>query len=194
MAAARIEKEQVILALMRIPKKIRTRKLKKKLKGTPELKFSNTTDTIRAAFLKAAAKPDIDIFCIAVRKNSIPKALRENPQVLYNYFAKQLLEEAFSSLDKSRKLLVCIDRCMSASQTKAFEQYIQTEFYATFREIPEVRIVHEDSKCSPALQVVDFICGAFGYKYNVKKLGEGCEKFTGIIRNKVRIEKGIDKK
>lgn len=194
MAAVKTEKEQVVLALGRIPRKIRARKLKKKVKKAPELKFSNTADQIRAAFLKAASKLDIDIFCIVLKKSSLSERLHNDPQTLYSYLAKQLLEEAFTSIDRNQKLLVCIDRCMSAQQIELFEQYIKTEFLMLFREIPDVRIIHEDSKGNPALQVVDFICGAFGYKYNIKKLGIGCDRFTGIIRDKLRVEKECLKK
>jgi hypothetical protein len=37
--------------------------------------------------------------------------------------------------------------------------------------------------------VTDFVCGAFGYKYNKKNLESGCEEYTKIIQNRVAYER-----
>lgn len=78
---------------------------------------------------------------------------------------------------------------MSKTQVENFESYIKTEFFSIFQEIPILDIIHESSQNNGGIQVADFICGAFGYKYNTAKLKGDCEQYTKIIQPKVVIEK-----
>ena len=86
-------------------------------------------------------------------------------------------------------LMICLDRAMSLSQRENFESYIKTEFLSIFNRLPNVKIIHENSKENPALQALDFICGAFGYKYNTAKLKDDAELYTNIIKSRIVIER-----
>ena len=68
--AVKVDKDEIDIALRRIPKKIRRKELKKKMKETPELKFSNSSEKIRMAFLKAATNADMYHFLPCSKKNS----------------------------------------------------------------------------------------------------------------------------
>jgi len=78
---------------------------------------------------------------------------------------------------------------MSISQRENFENYIKTEFLSIFQKIPKVKIAHESSTQNECLQVLDFICGAFGYKYNTAKQQEGAGYYTSLIKNQIVTEK-----
>ena len=188
-SATVINDEETHKQFRRIPKRIRQRKLKKSLRKQSELKFSNSSVLIREQFLTRAAKLPIKIYALIIRKEYTKEKLRNNLDILYNYLIKILLEKAFGGINDNDKLIICLDKCMSPRQRENFEAYIKTEFLFLFQKLPDVKILHELSHHRPSLQVVDFICGAFGYKYNTMRLKKGCSYYTDIIKNRIEVEK-----
>ncbi len=173
----------------RIPKKIRQKGLKKKTKKVAELKFSNSSVLIREMFLKRAANINIHIYSLIIDKKLTQPKLKDNLPILYNYLIKILLEKVLGDIDKQQKLKICLDKCMSPNQRINFENYLKTEFFSLFNVVPDVEIVHEISSNNQGLIVTDFICGAFGYKYNTAKLKDDFDYYTSIIKDKIMIEK-----
>ncbi len=174
--------------LNRIPKKVRQRNLKKSLKKASELKFSNSSLLIRKQFLERAAKLPIKIYAIVVKKENVPEDLKINIFVLYNYLFKLLLEEVFRIIPKKSKIKICLDKFMSSKQIDFFENYIRTTFFDFFQTLSDIVIVQEFSHNKPVLQVADFVCGAFGYKYNTLDLKDGYEYYINIIKEKIEFE------
>jgi hypothetical protein len=189
LSCVKIEDENTNKHFNRIPKKIRQTTLTKKWKKHSELKFSNSSVLIRQRFLNRVAKLDLEIFVIIIEKKYTKKQLQENLPILYNYLIKVLMEQPIESLKKPNKLEVYLDKCMSQGQRENFEQYVKTEFLSVFKSIPRLNIKHKNSHENGGLQVTDFVCGAFGYKYNTAKLKGDFEIYTGIVKNKVMMEK-----
>ncbi|MFP4645758.1 MAG: DUF3800 domain-containing protein [Candidatus Woesearchaeota archaeon] len=188
-SAALITDEETHKRFVRIPKKIRQRKLKKSLKKQSELKFSNSSVVIREQFLNRVAKLPVQVYTLIIKKENTSFELRKDLNILYNYLIKRLLEETLPDVKQNDKLVICLDECMSAKQKERFEEYIKTEFLALFEKLPHVRIEHQQSHHEPGLQVIDFICGAFGYKYNTAKLQDDFEHYTNIIEENIKLEK-----
>ena len=184
-----IDNEKTRIKFERIPKKIRQRTLKKKMKKQAELKFSNSSIRVRKEFLEKASKLDIKIYSVIIKKELAKKQLRENLSILYNYLLKILFEKSLKKINQKQKLIIFLDKCMSPAQRENFENYIKTEFFYYFKKMPEVKINHELSHSIPGLQVVDFICGAYGYKYNTAKLKGDYDHYVKIIKNRVEVEK-----
>ena len=189
LACVKIDDEKTNIDFRRIPKKIRRISLKKKYKEMAELKFHNSSNQIRVKFLEKVSKLNIEIYVLIVEKRYTNSALIGNLPILYNYLIKILLEKVLKNFDKNKKLDICLDKCMSASQTENFENYIKTEFFYIFRNLPNLKIEHHNSCSDEGLQVLDFICGAFGYKYNTAGLSENSDYYANIIKNKIIIEK-----
>jgi len=145
----------------RISKKIRQKGLRKKDKKISELKFSNSSVLIREMFLSRVAKLDVSIYSLIIKKENTQKKLKENLPILYNYLTKILLEKVLLNI-KREKLIICLDKCMSKPQRDNFENYLKTEFFNLFQEIPDVDIIHENSCSHQGLIVTDFVCGALG--------------------------------
>ena len=141
---------------------------------------------VRERFLTRASQLDIEIYSLIVNKEYTQQKLRDNLPVLYNYLIKILLEKIISH---SHTVNICLDKCMSPTQRDNFESYIKTEFLFRFKEVPNLSIIHENSDSNEALQVIDFICGAFGYKYNHAKLKGDFEHYTNIIKGKIKEER-----
>ena len=173
----------------RIPKKIRQRGLKKRTKKIAELKFSNSSVLIREMFLKRVSNINVHIYCLIIDKKLTQQKLKDNLPILYNYLIKILLEKVLVDIDKSHKLKICLDKCMSPNQKMNFENYRKREVFSLFNVIPDVEIVHEISYNDQGLIVTDFICGSFGYKYNTAKLKRDFDYYTRIIKDKVKVEK-----
>ena len=188
-SCVKLDDEKSRNQIRRIPKKIRQRKLSKKHQKSPELKFTNSSKLIREQFLNRAAKLDIEIYSLVIQKEFTQNKLRDNLPVLYNYLLKILLEKPLNRLGKDGLLNICLDKCMSKSQCENFESYIKTEFLSIFKEIPQVKIVHESSQNNSCLQVIDFICGAFGYKYNTRNLKGDHDHYTNLIKDRIVLEK-----
>ena len=72
-----------------------------------------------------------------------------------------------------------MDRCFNKVQIKEFQEYVNEYFKG-----PEV--LHKDSKEEPLLQLADFVCGAFGYKFNSKR--EDCNRYVDKIKIKLTRE------
>jgi hypothetical protein len=178
----KIEDDNTNTLFKRIPKKIRQRTLKKRVKKLSELKFSNSSILIRERFLKRVADLDIKIYSLIIEKKYTQERLKENLPVLYNYLLKIILEKL---VFPNNKINICLDKCMSSTQRENFENYIKTDFLYKFGKIPDLKIIHENSNCNEALQVIDFICGAFGYKYNTSRLKGDFDKYIDIIKLKI---------
>jgi hypothetical protein len=188
-SCVKIDDEETHNAFRRIPKKIRQNTLKKKMRETSELKFSNSSPLIREQFLDRVAKLNIQIFSLTIRKSYTNHSLQKNLPILYNYLIKILLEKVFDKIDHHATLNIFLDRCMSNSQRQNFEDYIKTEFFNLFKKIPTININHENSESNGGLQVIDFIAGSFGYKYNsLSSIDEG-DRYIEIFKSKIIMEK-----
>ncbi len=186
-ACVKINEEDDNVVFGRIPKKVRAKILDKK-RIESELKFSNSSEKVRAKFLELAATIPIEIYALSIDKEYTADKLKENIPILYNYLIKVMLERPIKKLDNT-PLNICLDMCMSLRQRENFENYIKTEFYSTFKDLPKVNVMHSPSESNSQLQVADFICGAFGYKYNTAKLKNGHDKYVKIIQSKIVVEK-----
>lgn len=184
----RINEENVHTLFKRIPKKVRIL-LRKKHRKKTELKFSNSSDLIRTRFLKQVASLPIEVFSLVIEKKYTSDDLRKNIPILYNYLIKILLEKLLSDINQNDPLEICLDRSMSKVQRENFENYVKTEFLSLFQHLPKLEIKHDSSEHNECLQVTDFICGAFGYKYNTLNLSSESDKYTLIIQSKIKIEK-----
>jgi len=185
----KIDNEKVHQDFSRITKKVRQNKLPKRYKQLVELKFSNSREDIRRDFLKRVTKLDLEIYSIIIKKDKTYANLQKKLPILYNYLIKVLLENPLRNIKSNLHLMICLDRAMSLTQRNNFEGYIQTEFFTIFQKLPKVEIKHESSQQNECLQVIDFICGAFGYKYNTMKLKNNAGIYTNIINPKIIMEK-----
>ncbi len=186
---AKIDNEKDNVAFLRIPKKVRQRTLKKKYKKGFELKFTNSSPLIRERYLSRLKDLDLQVFSLIIKKEYTNNELRDNLPILYNYLLKILLEKPLKEIDISNNLTIYLDKCMSKNQMENFRAYIETEFVYLFNKVPKINVVHVSSAGHPGLQVTDFICGAFGYKYNTAKQKGDCESYINLFKDKVIIEK-----
>ncbi len=172
---------------VRIPKKVRQKTLKKRTKKISELKFSSTSKNVKMKFFDGISKLDFNIYAVVIDKRLIKDDLKNQLPTLYNYLLKVLLEKPVGDLSKKDKITICIDKSMSSKQKDNFESYIKTNLLEKHFNLNNIVIVHEMSHTNQGLVVNDFVCGAFGYKYNSGK--SDCDKYVNLIKDKIVIEK-----
>ena len=136
-----------------------------------------------------AAKLPIKIYTVVINKEYTKPKLRYHLDKLYNYLTAILLEKAVEEVSNDEQLVICLDKSMSANQRKDFKEYVNKKFWSTFKRLKGVKITHEVSYQTPGLQVIDFICGAFGYKYNTVELSKDYNTYTDIIQKRIKLEK-----
>tara|TARA_Y100000310_G_scaffold309043_1_gene352751 strand:- start:1419 stop:2051 length:633 start_codon:yes stop_codon:yes gene_type:complete len=162
-----------------IPKKIRTRKLKKSLKKLPELKANNTNLNIRRAFLNQLKKHKIEIHTIILDKKQVYNSLRNNKHILYNYIANLIISQCHVPGNQTKLI---VDRRGGKILSSQFSNYIQKKAKET-SENSNIQIEHLDSKKDGGLQVVDFVSWAIFNKYEHKE-----EYFYNIIKKQIVVE------
>lgn len=162
-------------------KRIRQRKLPKKYKKKPELKFRNSSDIIRKSVLKCLSKRDIEISYILLNKRRVYPRLQDKKNIVYNYITSFLLQNVVS--EESDKIELVVDRLFTKRNREEFNSYINYKIQTTLRKSMKVSITHKNSEEEKCLQAVDFVAGAIYRKY---VFGE--ESHYLIIRDKIREE------
>jgi hypothetical protein len=127
--AVRIPDEKTNFSYCRIIKKVRERILKKKLRETNELKFSNSSDLIRKEVLIMVSKLDVGIYALIIKKQYTKQDLKENIRVLYNYLIKRLLESVLRDVNRKEKLFIFLDKCMPASKQRILKIILKLSFF-----------------------------------------------------------------
>ncbi|MFQ5531512.1 MAG: DUF3800 domain-containing protein [Candidatus Nanoarchaeia archaeon] len=164
--------------LRRVIKKIRRRKLKKKLKKSPEIKWNNSNDQIKKKVFQIISKIDFEIFTIILNKSRVYDYLKGKKHKLYNYLCNLIINEC--SIDGKSDLIV--DRSKNKRSLRDdFDRYIR---FNLKEKCPNLTILHEDSKSNGSLQVLDFISGAIFNKYEFQNM-----EYYDKIKEKITTEK-----
>ena len=156
-------------------KKIRKRKLKKKLKELPEIKFNKSSDNIRGKTLICIARENIEIAYIVLDKSRVNPTKQNHKQKIYNFIAGYLMRNL--PYDNTVNLKLIVDKRISNKVIRAdFDQYIKQK--AAFK----VDITHENSEYNKCLQATDFIVGAIFRKYESSD-----SRFYDLIKDRIKI-------
>jgi patatin-like phospholipase/acyl hydrolase len=167
------------LHIERCIKKIRQRKLKKKLKELPEIKFNKSNDFIREKTLVCIAKEPVEIAYIVLDKDRVNPARYNHKQEIYNFIVGYLMYCLPYGNATQSKLIV--DKRISNKIIRAdFDEYIKQN--TAFK----VDITHENSMYNQCLQATDFIAGAIFRKYE-----SGDSRYYDLIGNRIKVSQQI---
>ncbi len=151
--------------------KVRRQKLPKKYKKIPELKFHNSSSTIKRRILERIA--DTDIAYAVLRKHQVRKSLRDKQPIIYNYVSGSLLSKIVTEYRLKGTVNVFVDKSLYGLQRDSFDQYLTWRALMSDHtgelDIKPPKIVHADSKQDPCIQAADFVAGAIHCKYRDKK-------------------------
>ncbi len=166
--------------------KVRKQKLRKKYKEIPELKWHNSSTTIRKRLLKLVGGKDVEIAYALLRKKQLYENLKNQPKVIYNYLCGQLVSKIFEKYG-AKSLEIIIDRSLYGSDRTRFDEYLAYKTLITGKNCGSsdlsISVRHMDSQQEPCLQVVDFIAGAIHSSIRDKK-----SEYISTLKNKIRIQ------
>ena len=162
-------------------KRTRQRKLPKKYKKIPELKFRNSDKIIRKYILKCLSKRDIEISYILLNKWRVYPRLQDKKNIIYNYITSFLLQKVVSG--ENDKIEFVVDRLYTKKNREEFNSYINYKIQTKLQGGIKVSIEHKNSEEERCLQAVDFVAGAIYHKYVFDD-----ESYYSIIRDKMREE------
>ncbi len=149
--------------LKRCIKRVRTRKLKKKLKDCAEIKANNSDPTIRRRVLGDMAKTNCDINIITVNKEKVFSYLYKKKEKLYNYIAGLLLDR----IDfKKHNVEIIIDKKYHNSVLRdEFNSYIKNKLKER-KFNRNVNVYHLYSYEDQGLQATDFVAWSANRKFS----------------------------
>jgi len=167
-------------------KRVRQQKLPKKYKTIPELKFHNSSQTIRGRILNCLAKTDTDIAYAVLRKHQVYEKLRNKQQILYNYISGSLITKIITAYQLEGVVKVFVDRSLYGFQREHFDSYLTWKAclgnHSEDLDIEPPEIVHIDSTQDRCIQVADFVAGAISHKY-----GKGDDHYYNKISPRISI-------
>jgi hypothetical protein len=152
-------------------KRVRQQKLPKKYKTVPELKFHNSSQTIRKRVLDCVAGTDTDIAFVILHKNQVYERLKSKPSILYNYLTGSLIAKIIIAYKLEGQVRVIIDKSLYGFERENFDNYLTWKAclgnHSEEQSIDPPEIVHIDSRQDRCIQVADFVAGAINHKYTM---------------------------
>ena len=152
-------------------KKIRQQKLPKKYQTIPELKFHNSSQTIRTRVLECVARTDTDIAYAVLRKRQVYERLKSQPTILYNYLCGSLISKIITAYKLEGPAKVFVDRSLYGFGRENFNNYLTWKAcignHSEEQNIEPPEIIHIDSRQDRCIQVVDFVAGAINHRYSM---------------------------
>jgi hypothetical protein len=152
-------------------KKVRQQKLPKKYKEIPELKFHNSSQTIRTRVLDCLTRTDTDIAYAVLRKHQVYERLKSQSSILYNYLCGSLISKIITAYKLEGQIKVFVDRSLYGFERENFDNYLTWKAclgnHSEEQTIDPPDIVHIDSRQDRCIQVVDFVAGAVNHRYSM---------------------------
>jgi len=166
--------------LSRIPKRVRQRTMEDKLKNVPELKFYDSSESIRERFLEYVAKYEPEAYALTLDKEG--RRVDDTP---YNYaiMVGRLLTSVVSEKEEAS-----FDLYVDKKYTNPKER---EEFNTTLRWLLDplgvkISCKHLGGEEENLIQVADFLAGAF-----LRRDAFGEDRYYDIIAGVVRKEKEV---
>ena len=160
-------------------KKIRQRKLKKKLKELPEIKFNKSNDHIREKTLECLSREHIEIAYIVLNKKRVTPEKQNHKQNIYNFITGNLMCNL--PYGNKTKIKLIVDKRISNKVIRAdFDRNVKQ------RSGLQMDISHENSELNKCLQASDFIVGAIFRKYE-----SGDSRFYDLIKDRIKISEHL---
>jgi hypothetical protein len=130
-----------------------------------ELKGTNTPLPVKRYFLRqlSKSKARCKIYTVILNKSRVYDYLRREPEILYAYLSKFILQKCPWEKFKNTIIFV-IDKRSKNQQVLQFNRYLLS-FLKTGSTTAKTEIFHKNSREDKGLQAVDLFCWGIARKY-----------------------------
>lgn len=147
-----------------------------------ELKGSSTTLEIKKYFFEQIKEVEFALYTINLNKRRVYESLIENKPRVYNFIARQVLDQIPFEKANTRVELI-IDKSKSKPEIADFNHYISSQLEARINPKVPLDIYHWSSHESPGLQAADSFCWGIFRKYEKNDLD-----WYNVFANKIKYE------
>lgn len=169
-AALCVEEEKIINRCIKNARDGLSKKHKK-----IELKFSNSSDTVKRRVLKCIVRKDVSISYILLNKDWISPHLCNKPPIIHKYMIGELLSNMLYDVSITRTNVI-IDKFLYGKYIGGFNSYIN------LKSPVKMKIEHVPSYGNNGIQAVDFVAGAIHKKYRDRD-----DFFYNLIEDRIDI-------
>ena len=156
-------------------------KINRKKNVANELKGTSTSLSIKKYFYRTLRKhtENFDIYTVILNKKRVYNYLATQPEVLYAYLSKFILEKC-PFVDFDDKIILTVDKRSKKQGIESFNKYLLSYLKVN---IPKIEIFHNHSYNVKGLQVVDLFCLGIFRKYEFENL-----EWYNVFRDKIKFE------
>ena len=163
-----IEGKENNRSLINAVKKTIKRKLNPKNKRkriVPELKATSTTGEIKRYFYQQVKNIPFNLYSITLNKRKVFDRLADNKSRVYNFIARQVLDNVPFEKNKTSCIDFVIDRSKTKLEIADFNQYIKKQLEGRIDPKISLNIMHENSQNHMGIQAADLFTYGIFQKY-----------------------------
>ena len=150
--------------------KMTLRRKTSKKEGKNELKGINTTLDVKKYFYKQVKNIRFSIYSITLNKKRIFEELTRSKERVYNFIARQVLDEIPFEKANHIRIELIIDKSKSKPEIEEFNSYIKGNLEGRIEPKTPLDIYHWKSHENYGLQACDLFCWGIFQKYERKRM------------------------
>ncbi len=149
----------------------------------PELKGTGTTLEVKKYFFDQVKDIKFGIYSITLNKKKVFERLARNKSRVYNYVARQVLDQIPFEKNDSERIELILDKSMAKPEIAEFNTYIRRQLEGRFPPSIPLDIYHWLSHENYGLQATDLFCWGLFQKYERQNLD-----WLNVFAEKVRFD------
>jgi len=130
-----------------------------------ELKGERTDLSIKKYFYQKISSIKFSLYAITLNKIRVFERLTKNKSRVYNFMARQVLEQIPFNKTDNKRIVFTIDKSKGKLGVKEFNNYILRQLEGRINPKMPFDIYHEDSKKNKGLQAIDMFAWGIHRKY-----------------------------
>lgn len=163
-------------------RKLNNAKCRKRI--TQELKGTGTTIEIKKYFFEKAKGVKFGIYSITLNKRRVFERLANDKSRVYNYIARQVLDQIPFEKNNGDRVELIIDRSMAKPEIEEFNSYIRRQLEGRLSPSVPLDIYHWLSHENGGLQAADLFCWGIFQKYERQNMNW----YNVFAKEKVRFD------
>lgn len=150
-----------------------------------ELKGTRTTLDVKRYFLNQTEDIRFGIYSITLNKRKVYEQLTKKKSRVYNYIARQVLDQIPFAKNKGDRVELIIDRSMAKPEITEFNTYISQQLEGRLAQDVVLDIYHKLSHENYGLQAADLFCWGIFQKYE----RNNTDWYDHFAQSKLRFDK-----